>query len=232
MVGKLGFFLMGVLAALLLDPRSGGKRRAALARRLAPLRQRLMAARSGTTESDSTAAPVTEMMRTASDVAGRAQDQIGAIAQRTRDQVGGSPSEAAGKAADAVRQTTRLAHERAQVVAQQAAGTVPDQAPAQANAAPVTPQDVAPTGQFDPIPEGDPDEAHPGETINDPTLVARIESELYRDDAIPKGQLNIDAVHGVVTFRGTLKSDIADEVLERALEVEGVRDIVDLLQRD
>lgn len=62
--------------------------------------------------------------------------------------------------------------------------------------------------------------------------MARVESELYRDDAIPKGKLNIDAVHGVVTFRGKVDDETADEILDRARAIEGVHEVVDMLQRD
>jgi gas vesicle protein len=83
--------------------------------------------------------------------------------------------------------------------------------------------EVTPKGSIDPIPEGDP---------NDPTLVARVESELFRDETLPKGKLNIDAVNGVVTLRGTVGGkDVADEILERTRAIEGVTDVVDLMHR-
>jgi hypothetical protein len=214
MLGKLGYFLAGMLVAFLLDPTSGDERRKQLNKRLAPLRQRLMAARRGDAEGAGLPAPMTEMVHHASDAASRLHDQIGSETSMVAD-----------KARTAAQHATQSVKEQAQKLKNQAP------APAEMET-PVTPGDVAPTNQFDPIPEGDPDEAHPGETINDPTLVARIESELYRDDAIPKGKLNIDAVHGVVTVRGTVTGDIAGEVLERTRAVEGVREVVDKLHRD
>lgn len=85
------------------------------------------------------------------------------------------------------------------------------------------PSDLAPREDaIDPIPEGTP---------NDPTLVSRVESELFRDDAIPKGALNLDAADGVVTVRGTVDPAMADEVLTRVAVVEGVVRVVDRLQR-
>ncbi|MGH2411142.1 MAG: BON domain-containing protein [Chloroflexota bacterium] len=83
--------------------------------------------------------------------------------------------------------------------------------------------EVTPKPGIDPIPEGDP---------NDPTLVARVESELFRDETLPNGKLNIDAVGGVVTLRGTVDGKgVAEDILERTRAIEGVTDVVDLLHR-
>ena len=82
--------------------------------------------------------------------------------------------------------------------------------------------DLAPRQVEDPIPEG---------PINDPTLVARIESELFRDTTLPKGQINIDAANGVVTVRGTLEDQaLATDIVERIGAVEGVVEVVNLLR--
>ena len=102
----------------------------------------------------------------------------------------------------------------------QATATIP--APNGGKAVP-SPEQLAPTAGIDPIPEGE---------TNDPTLVSRVESELFRDPAIPKGYLNIDAANGVVTLRGTVKDDAqARDILERTGAVEGVDKVVDLLHR-
>jgi hypothetical protein len=83
--------------------------------------------------------------------------------------------------------------------------------------------EVAPKPGIDPIPEGEP---------NDPTLVSRVESELFRDKTLPKGSLNIDAANGVVTLRGSLDGQAqADEIVERTRAIEGVAEVVDLLRR-
>lgn len=82
---------------------------------------------------------------------------------------------------------------------------------------------LAPTAGIDPIPEGEP---------NDPTLVSRVESELFRDATLPKGELNIDAANGVVTLRGTVTNDAqARDIVERTGAIEGVDKVVDLLHR-
>src|SRR4051794_11790903 len=39
---------------------------------------------------------------------------------------------------------------------------------------------------------------------NDPTLTQKVESEIFRDPSIPKGQININAENGVVVLRGQL----------------------------
>lgn len=84
-------------------------------------------------------------------------------------------------------------------------------------------QDLAPAPGIDPIPEGE---------TNDPTLVSRVESELFRDPNLPKGEITIDAANGVVTLRGTLgDAALADDVVERVRAVDGVERVDDLLQR-
>src|SRR5688572_21739418 len=42
--------------------------------------------------------------------------------------------------------------------------------------------------------------------VDDITLVQRVESRLFRDPHVPKGDLNIDAVAGTVVLRGSLSS--------------------------
>jgi len=83
--------------------------------------------------------------------------------------------------------------------------------------------DLAPKPGIDPIPEG---------ATNDPTLVSRVESELFRDPTLPKGEITIDAANGVVSLRGTLGNDaLADDIVERVQAIDGVERVVDLLQR-
>jgi hypothetical protein len=65
---------------------------------------------------------------------------------------------------------------------------------------------------------------------NDPTLVRRVESEVFRDPAIPKGQINVNAEAGVVVLRGELDRPEQINTLEAAVRrVPGVRDVKNLL---
>jgi osmotically-inducible protein OsmY len=65
--------------------------------------------------------------------------------------------------------------------------------------------------------------------LNDPALVRKVESEVFRDDAIPKGSLSVNAEYGVVYFRGEVPSrEVMDQLTERAREVDGVRAVENL----
>ncbi|GAC1508303.1 MAG: hypothetical protein NVS2B16_04920 [Chloroflexota bacterium] len=61
---------------------------------------------------------------------------------------------------------------------------------------------------------------------DDNTLRDRVESELFRDPTIPKGNLNIFVIDGVVDLRGELASQqLIDTVIERAQAVEHVKGV-------
>ena len=69
-----------------------------------------------------------------------------------------------------------------------------------------------------------------GEPANDATLKDRVESELLRDPAIPKGAININAEQGVVVLRGEVPDDGMRAMLEkRAGQVRGVWYVENLL---
>jgi osmotically-inducible protein OsmY len=65
---------------------------------------------------------------------------------------------------------------------------------------------------------------------DDETLCQRVESQLFRDRHIPKGNLNINCEHGMVILRGELDSpaDIA-RLEERVRRIPGVRGVQNLL---
>ena len=64
---------------------------------------------------------------------------------------------------------------------------------------------------------------------NDATLTARVESELFRDQAIPKGDLNINAENGIVIVRGELPDPAMREQLETAIRrIPGVWEVHNL----
>jgi hypothetical protein len=64
----------------------------------------------------------------------------------------------------------------------------------------------------------------------DATLKARVESELFRDPDVPKGEVNVDTAYGVVTLRGRVASRWVGEIAERVAAVEGVTRVQNLLQ--
>ena len=67
------------------------------------------------------------------------------------------------------------------------------------------------------------------ERLNDPALVSKVESEVFRDDSLPKGSISVNAEYGVVYFRGEVPSqELMDELTKRARGVDGVRAVENL----
>lgn len=65
---------------------------------------------------------------------------------------------------------------------------------------------------------------------DDVTLTQKVESEIFRFREIPKAELNIDAVDGVVTLRGQVaKAEIIDEIVEKTRKVKGVQGVENLM---
>ena len=65
---------------------------------------------------------------------------------------------------------------------------------------------------------------------DDVTLVNKVESEIFRFHEIPKGRLNVDAVNGVVSFRGQVeRPEIIAEIIEKTGKVAGVRAVENLM---
>ena len=72
--------------------------------------------------------------------------------------------------------------------------------------------------------------ADAGEPENDAVLAHKVESELFRDPAIPKGRMNINAENGVVVLRGTADSQAQiEDITNRVRAISGVRDVQNLL---
>jgi gas vesicle protein len=65
----------------------------------------------------------------------------------------------------------------------------------------------------------------------DQEINARVEADVFRDSSVPKGQININTVDGVVYIRGTVSSQqqISD-IEERAKGVSGVDAVINLLR--
>jgi osmotically-inducible protein OsmY len=61
---------------------------------------------------------------------------------------------------------------------------------------------------------------------DDATLVDKIESIVFRDRGIPKGQININAENGVVFLRGQVdRRELVEELEARVRKVRGVRGV-------
>jgi hypothetical protein len=69
-----------------------------------------------------------------------------------------------------------------------------------------------------------------GPSPDDVTMVRIVESELFRDPNVPKGQMNIDAHGGVVTLRGEVERPDQIKTIEAAVrKAHGVRAVENLL---
>lgn len=66
--------------------------------------------------------------------------------------------------------------------------------------------------------------------LDDATLAHKVESVLFRDPAVPKGQISINAEQGAVFLRGEVGSDDLIRQLEQAVrEIPGVHAVENLL---
>jgi osmotically-inducible protein OsmY len=65
---------------------------------------------------------------------------------------------------------------------------------------------------------------------DDVTLARKVETEIFREADAPKGQVNVNAVDGVVELRGQVdRPEIVNELEERTRKVQGVREVRNLL---
>ncbi|HEV8248743.1 MAG TPA: BON domain-containing protein [Gaiellaceae bacterium] len=75
--------------------------------------------------------------------------------------------------------------------------------------------------------------AHPHEktgVLNDPALARKVETEIFRDPDVPKGDINVQAHDGVVELRGEVpRPELIDELVKRARKIPEVRDVENLL---
>ncbi|MGH2429802.1 MAG: BON domain-containing protein, partial [Candidatus Limnocylindria bacterium] len=66
--------------------------------------------------------------------------------------------------------------------------------------------------------------------LNDAALGEKVETQLFRDSAIPKGSININVERGIVVLRGEVASDRVRRRLERqAKAIDGVWSVSNLL---
>jgi len=73
--------------------------------------------------------------------------------------------------------------------------------------------------------------AQGGETgLDDVTLARKVETEIFRDENVPKGAVVVNSEFGVVYLRGQVDSDEQIDALGTAARgVEGVKDVKNLL---
>jgi osmotically-inducible protein OsmY len=65
---------------------------------------------------------------------------------------------------------------------------------------------------------------------DDVTLARKVETEIFRAADVPKGQIDVNAEHGVVYLRGEAPtSEMISELVEKARRIQGVRDVENLL---
>jgi gas vesicle protein len=66
--------------------------------------------------------------------------------------------------------------------------------------------------------------------FDDVTLARKVETELFRPADAPKGRIDVNVENGVVVLRGEADtSDMIDDLVGRARDVQGVRDVENLL---
>ncbi len=68
------------------------------------------------------------------------------------------------------------------------------------------------------------------EELDDATLVDKVESIVFRDRDVPKGEINVNAENGIVFLRGQVdQPDLISSLEARVRKVRGVRDVQNLL---
>ena len=61
------------------------------------------------------------------------------------------------------------------------------------------------------------------------TLARKVETEIFRDAEVPKGQINVNAEDGVVFLRGEVQPDLIEDLAAKARDVQGVLGVENLL---
>ena len=65
---------------------------------------------------------------------------------------------------------------------------------------------------------------------DDVTLARKVETEIFRDAEVPKGQINVNAENGVVVLRGEVEEPVLIRDLEqKTRNVQGVQEVENLL---
>ncbi len=65
---------------------------------------------------------------------------------------------------------------------------------------------------------------------DDVTLARKVESEIFSDEDVPKGQINVNAENGKIVLRGEVgQQEMIRDLEKRARSVQGVNDVENLL---
>jgi hypothetical protein len=65
---------------------------------------------------------------------------------------------------------------------------------------------------------------------DDVTLTRKVETEIFRDAEVPKGQINVNAENGKIYLRGEVEQpELIKDLEQRARKVQGVQDVENLL---
>ncbi len=65
--------------------------------------------------------------------------------------------------------------------------------------------------------------------LNDPALTSKVQSEVFRDQQIPKDKLSVNVENGVAYFRGEVPDQkTMDELVGRARKVDGIKGVENL----
>jgi osmotically-inducible protein OsmY len=65
---------------------------------------------------------------------------------------------------------------------------------------------------------------------DDVTLTRKVETEIFRDADVPKGQINVNAENGKIYLRGEVgQPELIKDLEKRARNVQGVQDVENLL---
>jgi hypothetical protein len=72
---------------------------------------------------------------------------------------------------------------------------------------------------------------HASEPLDDVTLAHKVETILFRDKDVPKGQINVNSENGIVFLRGQVeRPELLAELEGRVRKVRGVRGVENLLR--
>jgi osmotically-inducible protein OsmY len=65
---------------------------------------------------------------------------------------------------------------------------------------------------------------------NDATLARKVETEIFRDPDVPKGQIDVNAEDGIVILRGEVeRPELIKDLEDKTRSVQGVKDVENLL---